>query len=592
MVRMADLPEYSEMSILKGEEIVWVRFSSVLLLNSYETQPNYSHEIKIMKSEQSNDKNLAPLTFPMTERQDLGRLFYLISLIAIAGWIVFGLAMFISFARSYNQDRSAYQERLDTNLVTQATVTERQGWGGENEAWYVTFQFDAPGPGGEGERFSRTEKVGRKTYQSLAQGDSVTVLYPPAAPNDARLQSELHPPSLVSVGAAGLFLIAGFFMLGGVWWMKKGSEQKARENKDWQRAFFGSDAAPGDYDKGREAQARATNSALCCEKCGRTLGPEVVNCPDRAWGACPYQVELPLEQASSKQNRGCLFLGLAVTLIGLALLPFFFPLALCVVASGALLIVLNRLPLAGQSSALILYNKASGQMWQRYSLFNFTLRQTTTTALLPVTLEDELRRPLHYPASISALYQRQDANTILYMALLSLVCQGAITLEHTLVSDMFFQIPLKMRRGFALSPGAQIHVEGELERRIVHTVRDWAGRQDPEIKLGSAHHRRTFTHFLALEDLIFLIIGERGSPDKWLAVQLVGADASQQGLGRVKGRLHKRFEPVPEYQARLQAEYEIMQQVHEKFNAAQPAVASGLWRAIERAIRMCVPTGD
>jgi hypothetical protein len=202
------------------------------------------------------------------------------------------------------------------------------------------------------------------------------------------------------------------------------------------------------------------------------------------------------------------------------------------------------------------------------------------------------------PASISTLYQRQDATTIFYMALLSLVSQGVIDLKHTLVSRIFLNIPTRTQRDFALSSGermGQVRVRGELETRIVRTVRDWSGPEaEQERSRRTIYTReRTFTHFLALEDVMLLVIeGLKSAPETWLVANLVGRDASAQGLGRVVRRLQKRFEPAPEYQARMRVEYEIVHQVHEAFNASQPGVASDLWRAVERAISMCTDMSD
>jgi hypothetical protein len=548
-----------------------------------------------------------PLAPPKTGRPGpIETLFSCSSSLAFVWWIGFSLVMFFSFLHSYNQDRRAYQEKLDTYVTVQATVVKRETGGLKGEDLYLTYQFDAPRADGQGEPFTRIERVGRKTYDALALGDTVTLLYPPGLPDGARRRSTLHPPGLAGVVMSGAFVLAGFLMLWGAWLMRKHSKQKAREDLAWLGALFGRRATAKGAVDGHGEKRRAgerTTTALRCEKCGRPLGPEVADCPEQAWGTCPYRVERPLEGTASRRNWGCLLVGLVVTLLGLALLlANLLPLAICVVALGVLVVALSllalALPASDSSAALTVYNESSGQMWQRYSLSGLVARQITASALQPVTLEVGLRRPLQYPASISTLYQRQDASTIFYMALLSLASQGVIDLKHTLVSKIFLNLPTRTQRDFALSPGermGQVRVKGELERRIVQTVRDWSG---PETEQGRSRRKihtreRTFTHFLALEDVMLLVIeGERSAPETWLVANLVGRDASAQGLGRVVRRLQKRFEPAPEYQARMRTEYEIVHQVHEAFNASQPGVASDLWRAVERAISMCTDVSD
>jgi len=103
--------------------------------------------------------------------------------------------------------------------------------------------------------------------------------------------------------------------------------------------------------------------------------------------------------------------------------------------------------------------------------------------LQPVTLDAELRRPLNYPASICTLSQGQDATTIVYMALLSLLGQGAIKLQYTMTSRTFFNIPLpeyqeSMRAEYGVIrqvhetfKASQPDISSELARAIERAIR-------------------------------------------------------------------------------------------------------------------------
>ncbi|MGD9100528.1 MAG: hypothetical protein PVF45_08605, partial [Anaerolineae bacterium] len=328
-----------------------------------------------MKDEQINKAaapqalDQTPLAPPKTGRPSpIETLFSCSSSLAFVWWIGFSLVMFVSFVHSYNQDRRAYQEKLDTYISVQATVVKRETGGLKGEDLYITYQFDAPRANGQGEPFTRIERVGRKTYDALALGDTVTLLYPPGFPDGARRRSTFHPPSLAGVVLSGAFVLAGFLMLWGTWLMRKHSKQKARQDLAWLGALFGRRAtAPKSTVDGHGERRRAgggTETTLRCEKCGRPLGPEVVNCPEQAWGTCPYRVEQPLKEVSNRRNWGCLLVGLVLILVGLVLLVNLVPVSICVIALGVLAVALSLLALAypaSSSTALTVYNESSGQ---------------------------------------------------------------------------------------------------------------------------------------------------------------------------------------------------------------------------------------
>jgi hypothetical protein len=178
---------------------------------------------------------------------------------------------------------------------------------------------------------------------------------------------------------------------------------------------------------------------LRCEKCQRQLGPELLNCPYQAQGTCPYHIEHMPGFGATWKNWGCLILGLVVALAGLLAFfsTFYPPISLAVVGLGLLLTIFGVYAILG--FGLMVCNKASGQMWHRVGLFGFKLSQFTASRLQPVAFEAKLSRPLKYPASISTLYQDQEAYTIFYMALLSLLSQGIIKLQYTTTSKVFFK---------------------------------------------------------------------------------------------------------------------------------------------------------
>ena len=338
----------------------------------------------------------------------------------------------------------------------------------------------------------------------------------------------------------------------------------------------------------RRVEADTQTAALLCEKCRRPLGPEMLGCSDQATGRCPYQVERLPGYGATGLNWGCLLTGVITILIGAALSWNWFPISLCPLALGLLAVAAGVYGMSG--SGLKVYNKTTGQMWQRYGLPGLTLTKFTASALQPVVPPISLPGSLKYPASISARYQNEDGYTIFYMALLSLLLQGIIKLQYTTTSRTFFGISVTVAREFILSPGGNLMPTGptgELEKRIVEAVRAWSDRPEQHIRFNRWDFRtRAFSHFLTLDDLVYIVFeGEHhGSPTR-LVLNLVEEDADQQGLGRLKGGWRRRFETLPEYQDAMHAEYGILHKVYETLTA-QAEIFPALTLAVERAINL------
>ncbi len=96
---------------------------------------------------------------------------------------------------------------------------------------------------------------------------------------------------------------------------------------------------------------------------------------------------------------------------------------------------------------------------------------------------------------------------------------------------------------------------------------------------------------MTLEDVIHVVFeGEKGAPDYWLIHEVVGVDASQRGLGRKKGVLKEQFETLPEYQDSVLAEYDVVLDFQERFQACQPDIASDLGEKIKIQIEHLRPS--
>jgi hypothetical protein len=339
----------------------------------------------------------------------------------------------------------------------------------------------------------------------------------------------------------------------------------------------------------RRVKTDTPTATLLCEKCQRPLGRWVPTCSEQATRRCPYQVEQTPGHGTTGLNWGCLFIGVTIALAGVALSWKWFPVSLCLLALGLLGAAAGVYGMGG--SGLKVYNKTTGQIWQRHGLPGLTLTKFTASALQPVVPAIALPDTLKYPASICTLYRDENGHKVFYMALLSLLIQEAIKLQYTTTSRTFFGLSLVVRREFILSLGGNLMpsgANGELEKRIVDAVKAWSDRPEQHIRFNRRNFRtRMFSHFLTLDDLVFIVFeGERhGSPAR-LVLDLVEEDADRQGLGRLEGGWRRRFETVPEYQDSMLAEYGVIRKVHETLTASQPDIFSTLALAVERAINL------
>ena len=184
--------------------------------------------------------------------------------------------------------------------------------------------------------------------------------------------------------------------------------------------------------------------------------------------------------------------------------------------------------LAAMFGGLVLYaetrtvtNKESGQMWQRYRAGGVTVYQATSAALQPVPPCAGAAPPDARAGQYLRALSQQNATHIFYMALLSVLSQGAVTLKQTQTSQAYLGISISQLSGrsFVVSPGAHpplAGTAGALETHIVNAVDEWSQREDEYIHIGRSFRRRAFKHFLALEDLVYIAF-EGDHPARGLA---------------------------------------------------------------------------
>lgn len=331
----------------------------------------------------------------------------------------------------------------------------------------------------------------------------------------------------------------------------------------------------------------------------------MLTCDSRAYGACPYTVERAIGWENKGVGAFLLLFGLLFS--GLPLLATRDSLAnssdgsailhvICMspfILFGLLAIALAIVGLFG--TQITIRNPATGQRWQQNRFFGLRAWETVTLALQPVTLTPARSLSLTYPASVLTLYHQQDAAKILYMTLLSLFSQQVLQLQVTQVSDRFLNRYTQTTQTLAVTPGVRAQATGLLETRILQIVQEWSGRRDRSLGLRRYGRARRFTDLLTLSDLIPLVFGGlRHSPTQWLVTEVVGLDASQQGLGHLeKKRWSSQFMPLaPSQVSPLEAEYLRLCQIDEQFQATQPEIAQTMRQAIDKAVIDIIPTGE
>jgi hypothetical protein len=80
-------------------------------------------------------------------------------------------------------------------VTTEAVIVDRRvDEDTEDDTYHITYQYTAPLPQGDRQKFSREEQVSGEEYEALLPETHVLILYDPAAPQTARLQAGFGPP--------------------------------------------------------------------------------------------------------------------------------------------------------------------------------------------------------------------------------------------------------------------------------------------------------------------------------------------------------------------------------------------------------------
>ena len=345
-----------------------------------------------------------------------------------------------------------------------------------------------------------------------------------------------------------------------------------------------------------------TNMMLRCEKCGREAGLEMVNCPERPIGACPYE----LRQGSAigrKYALGCLVVfGFAFVFAAV----FIGAIAGWRWGAGAAVVLILLGMISAWAKQVTLFNSETGAMWQRVDVFDVELARTVIGPLEPCDFTLKPLRPLEIPASVAALQTdaatpltdavatmrasgsrsttpdiptppSQDGVAVFTAALAGLIAQGAARVWRGGMGKRRFKLRAmrlvdEVTTTYLLRPGEEVGVtSGALEERIMERLIHWEAQP--------AH--ADWPQGAPIYELVYALYDKDvSSPGKWL-VSFAVDEAARRGIGQVvkgqqavegslppRGAMEKlarlverwmgRFEINPAYEDQMEEQREVV----------------------------------
>jgi hypothetical protein len=351
---------------------------------------------------------------------------------------------------------------------------------------------------------------------------------------------------------------------------------------------------------------------LRCGRCGREAGPEMLGCPDRPLGVCPYELHQQVA-IRMRGSLGCLILAIVLTSFTAVALGFsagwlWAGVVELVMFGGVLLWLLAR--------RKTLLDPATGATWQRVALLGAELSRVAIPRLDRLDLRLEPFEPLMLPASVAALTNESgtplteayhsamqvgwekrvadlpkppswDGVYMLTATFAGLLAAGAVEVYRGQMVKRGFKLGQlgmadKEETVYLVRPGAGAEAAcGALEERIVERLLGW--KSNPEAL--------KWPFGPPIYDLVYALFDvDKSTPGRWLA-SLAVDDASERGLGwMVKGpngeaaqrppqgmvervvrlveRLAGHFEIDPDAQHLMDAQHEIVLDLIEQLEDA------------------------
>ncbi len=367
---------------------------------------------------------------------------------------------------------------------------------------------------------------------------------------------------------------------------------------------------------------------LPCDTCGRELGPDMLDCFERQKMECPFKV---LQSRGQRKKTWLIpvVMGCAVAICGLGVKYLSWPMPdfitrwepgvwLLMVLAGLTSAVAGSIieAIRQTTDSIRIYNRKTRQVWQQKSYLVYLRYRTTVSSFQPVPFSESLS--LQYSASLSLLAQIPDSNDsiseweefatdVYYLTLLNQLRQGEIKLYYAGVSDSYQKImvllccllfgmlkgvltsarklmqPGMIRPVLMLAPGFQTQAHpGSLEEKIYHAVSQmWKQRNEWFLNPGSG--------YLLLEnyvsDMIEKTLGKQhSSVGKVLVADILGPDASKQGLCQLKGWRKKTVNISSHQKDSFADSCQSLKEFEKEFSLSYPTVAAYLRKNIQQGI--------
>lgn len=320
-----------------------------------------------------------------------------------------------------------------------------------------------------------------------------------------------------------------------------------------------------------------------CEKCRQVFGQEMLSCPERPLGRCPYV----------KQNlvREHLAFGWFFLLFSIIFLVIWInqqgPVLLLKIIGVLIGLVFFSIGLyIAFHTRVQLYNPNSKTRWIRKTLLGFELEQNLITYAEPVPTELVLSQPLTLPPSVTKLgvatvlktVDMQQVVSIFRGALVGLLAQELISIDQyrKYVTGWDKEVKrVKKEYHFTTTKNADLSsIDGVLEREIINVLTSWTeSKEAAEWPDGAP-----------IYEIIRAIYGsDVASPAYWV-VNLVAEDAVTQGWGQFKGWPRKRFEVEANHTNLFQSERNVVKNLTSQLAQHQPDLSRALEIDIKRAI--------
>jgi hypothetical protein len=349
---------------------------------------------------------------------------------------------------------------------------------------------------------------------------------------------------------------------------------------------------------------------MICEQCQRPAGEEMIRCPRRASGDCPYGLRrAPIDADGGLKEMvwgAVLFLAVlsvvaylwgrlagSEALGAVGALTWWFVLTpallfFLAIAAMALLVAL-RGAYGRYGTRVTLFNPDTGREWRRGSLMEVEVERLVVSEVVPETLDlapldrpgippSVAALPLDGPAAgLGGLSGQDSAVELLSTTLAWMIAEGRIRVTRARVSRSRLVGKETTADEYLLQAGDDRtpDADGRLERKIVDVVTGWQDR-------GEA---REFPQGVPMDRLVWAVLGEYALFPARQVIHLAARDAEERGFGQIHSRWMPRFHSTPARRDALRDQGRLARGPYRKLQRSRPDLARFMERMIRKGLR-------